>query len=159
MKPGNFRNTKSLYEKYPPSESCSCKVCLSYCQRPGWWTLDEAEKAIDAGFANRMMLEIAPGLNFGVLSPAFKGNEGNYALQLFSEKNCTFLKNNLCEIFGTGFQPIECRFCHHSRKGSGLKCHTDIEKLWNTNSGKRLIVRWGNIIGFWERQGFNLVEK
>jgi hypothetical protein len=152
-------SNKTLYEKYPPSEPCSCKKCLDYCQRPGWWALEEAEKAINAGFAKRMMLEISPEHNFGVLSPAFKGNEGNYALQIFSNNNCTFLQNNLCELFGTGFQPVECRYCHHSRKGSGLKCHTDIEKDWKTANGKRLIVRWGNLIGFWERQGLVLKEK
>jgi len=150
---------KSLYEKYPPSEPCSCTTCLDYCNRPGWWTLEEAEKAISAGFANRMMLEISPEHNFGVLAPAFKGNEVNFALQIFSDQKCTFLKDNLCELYGTGFQPIECRFCHHSRKGLGDKCHTDIEKYWNTPEGKRLIVRWGNLTGFWARQGLILKEK
>jgi hypothetical protein len=147
---------KTLYEKYPPSKPCSCKVCLSYCKRPGWWTIEEAGKAIDAGFSNRIMLEISPEMNFGVLSPSFKGNEGNYALQIFSENGCTFLQNGLCELFGTGFQPLECRYCHHSRKGLGKICHSDIEKQWNSKEGKRLIVEWGNLTGFWERQGLSM---
>ena len=149
----------NLKEKYPPSESCTCDVCRSFCQRPGWWTVEEAEKAVDAGFAGRMMLEISPELDFGVLSPAFKGNESNYALKAFSKNGCTFLDNGLCTLYGTGFQPLECLYCHHTRKGKGLKCHTDIERDWKTRNGQKLIVRWGNVIGFWERQGFKLKEK
>ena len=149
----------TLAEKYPPSAPCSCKTCLSYCSRPGWWTVAEAERAIEAGLGPRMMLEIAPERTFGVLSPAFKGNEGTYALQEFSGQGCTFLKEGLCELFGTGLQPLECRYCHHSRKGRGVRCHRDIEKDWNTEAGKRVIVRWGNSTGFWQRQGFIMVEK
>lgn len=146
----------SLVEKYPPSKPCSCDICLSYCQRPGWWTVAEAAKAIDAGYANRMMLEMSPELTFGVLSPAFKGNEGNIALQIFTEQRCTFLKDNLCELFGTGFQPLECRFCDHTRRGLGKQCHLAIEKDWYGKEGQKLVIRWGKLTGFFERQGLIL---
>jgi predicted ester cyclase len=46
-------------------------VCKSYCRRPGWWTVEEASRAIEKGYGPRMMLEMAPGFRFGVLSPAF----------------------------------------------------------------------------------------
>ena len=39
-----------LLEKYPPSEPCSCDICVNYCLRPGWWTVDEAKNAIRAGY-------------------------------------------------------------------------------------------------------------
>jgi hypothetical protein len=149
----------NLRKKYPPSEPCSCDVCRSYCERPGWWTVKEAENAIREGLAGRMMLEISPERDFGVLSPAFRGNEGNYALQDFAKNGCTFLGNELCELFGTGLQPLECRFCHHDRAGQGITCHREIEKEWNTPFAKRVIVRWGNLTGFWERQGLKMVEK
>ena len=148
-----------LRDKYAPSEPCSYEICVNYCKRPGWWTVEEAARAICAGFADRMMLEISPDKKFGVLSPASKGNEGNYALQIFSNSNCTFLHDGLCELYGTGLQPLECRYCHHERKGLGTKCHLDIEKSWKTNDAKRLIVRWGNTIGFWQRQGLIMHEK
>mgnify|MGYP000588145851 CR=1 FL=1 len=147
-----------LSEKYTPSEPCRCEVCRSYCKRPGWWTVSEAEKVINSRYAFRMMLEISPERNFGVLSPAFKGNEGNYALAICSKNGCTFLKDELCELFGTGYQPLECRFCHHNRKGQGFKCHRDIENEWNSEYARRLIVRWGNKTGFWQRQGYTLIE-
>jgi hypothetical protein len=149
----------SLSRKYPPSEPCGCRVCLSYCQRPGWWTVLEAEKAVGAGLAWRMMLEISPDNRFAVLSPAFRGNENQYALQLYSIQGCTFLKNNLCELYNTGYQPIECRFCHHTRYGSGKNCHRDLERDWNTKYAKRLIIRWGNLTDFWKRQNLTVEER
>lgn len=159
MKPGSNNRELFLAEKFPPSEPCSCEVCVAYCKRPGWWTFEEARKAVEAGMAHRMMLEMSPEKDFGVLSPAFKGNEGNYALQLFAEKGCTFFKDGLCELFGTGLQPLECRYCHHERKGLGIKCHSEIEKEWKTNEAKKLLIHWGNITGFWKRQGLFIVEK
>lgn len=159
MKKKDPGSKKSLYDKYPPSEPCSCGICVNFCKRPGWWTVEEAGKAIEGGLAKRMMLEISPERDFGVLSPAFRGNECNYALRLFSQYGCTFLSGNLCELFGTGLQPLECRFCHHNRMGYGKKCHLDIEKDWNTEKGKRLIVRWGNMTGFWRSQGLSVNEK
>lgn len=147
-----------LSDKYPPSDPCSCSICKSYCLRPGWWTVEEAGKAISMGKASRMMLEISPDRSFGVLSPAFRGNESGFALQIFSTNGCTFFKDGLCELFGTGLQPLECRFCHHTRKGRGKKCHHDIEAEWNTADAKRLIVRWGNMVGLWAKHGFLLKE-
>ena len=114
MKLNKLKKNLTLKQKYPTSPPCSCDICVNYCKRPGWWTVSEATKAIEAGYANRMMLELSPDKTFGVLSPAFKGNEGTYALQMYSDKNCTFLNDkNLCELFGTDFEPLECRFCHH----------------------------------------------
>lgn len=89
-----------------------------------------------------MMLEISPEMTFGVLSPAFRGCEGNYALDFFKNTGCTFFINKLCELHGTGHQPLECRFCHHARKGLGTKCHADIEKEWNTQEGQRVVRKW-----------------
>ena len=148
-----------LLNKYPPSVPCECDICKSYCSRPGWWTVNEAFKAIGAGYANRMMLEIAPDKSFGVLSPAFKGNEVNYALEVYAIQGCTFLNEGLCELFDTGYEPLECRYCHHERTGSGQQCHLDIESQWNTPEAKRLVVRWGNLTGFWARQGVIVQEK
>ena len=98
-------------------------------------------------------------MRFGVLSPAFKGNEINYAMQKYSGEGCTFLKDGLCELFTTGLQPLECRFCHHLRKGSGEQCHNDIADEWNSEYGKKRIVRWGNLTGFWLKNGLEAHEK
>lgn len=148
----------SLKKLFPPSKPCSCEICLNYCQRPGWWSVDEATQAIDAGYAYRIMLEISPEFTFGVLSPAFKGNEGEIAVQLFSQNGCTFLCGNLCELFGTGFQPMECRYCHHTRKGVGKKCHSAIEMDWHSQAGQRLVIRWMRLNHVLEKYGFQVLE-
>jgi hypothetical protein len=89
-----------------------------------------------------MMLELSLQLKIGVLSPAFKGCEGGIALQEFSYADCNFLKGGMCELFDTGLEPLECRFCHHERKGQGILCHTALEKDWNTPAGQALVLRW-----------------
>ena len=147
-----LKHAKSLADKYPPSEPCSCDVCRSYCNRPGWWTVDEAARALDSGYGPRMMLEMAPGNSFGVLSPAFKGNEGDFSRELFSGQGCTFLKDGLCELHGTGLEPLECCFCHHDRIGLGPKCHADIGRDWDSLAGRDLVVRWSKSTGFWGRK-------
>jgi hypothetical protein len=148
MKP---KKAKTLIEKYPPSEPCTCEVCVGYCARPGWWTVVEADRAIEMGYAGRMMLEMSPDRSFGVLSPAFRGCEADFARELYARRGCTFLQNGLCELYGSDLQPLECRFCHHDRPGLGAKCHADIEKDWRTAAGTSLVVRWSKQTGFWER--------
>jgi hypothetical protein len=52
----------------------------------------------------------------------------NHALNRYVERGCNFNQNQRCELHGTGFQPLECRYCHHERRGMGENCHLDIEK-------------------------------
>lgn len=141
----------TLAEKYPPSKPCSCDICRAFCSRPGWWTVEEARRAMSAGYGNRMMLEISPEFTFGVLSPAFKGCEGDFALQEYSESGCNFLREGLCELHGTGFMPLECRFCHHSRSGQGLVCHSEIAGDWRTKEGQELVKKWASEYGLYEK--------
>ena len=142
----------TLAEKYPPSPPCSCEICRSYCKRPGWWTVAEAERAIESGYGGRMMLEMAPGFTFGVLSPAFKGCERKFAFNEYASMGCTFLVDDKCDLHGTGYQPLECRYCHHERAGLGPQCHADIEKDWNTPAGRALVVKWSQTVGFMKPQ-------
>lgn len=147
------KNEVSFYERYPPSPPCGCSVCASYCLRPGWWTVEQACLAVSAGLAFRMMLELAPDCSFGVLAPAFKGCEGHFALAEYSKNGCCFLKDGMCELHGTLIQPLECRFCHHSRQGMGQKCHEDIGKRWNSTAGHLLVERWLDLTGLTDWYG------
>jgi hypothetical protein len=142
--------SKGLKEKYPPSDPCSCDICLAYCLRPGWWTVAEAARAIKDGYEKRMMLEVSPEQTFGVLSPAFKGCEEFFALNEYSHNGCTFLENGLCQLHGTGLLPLECAFCHHTRIGFGQECHADIEREWNTPNGQELVILWMKSTGLWK---------
>lgn len=100
-----------------------------------------------------MMLEMSPERAFGVLAPAFKGCEVAFATDVYADRGCTFLHEDRCELHGTQFEPLECRFCHHARAGMGSCCHADIEKAWNAPAGRALVVRWSNQTGFWQRLG------
>ena len=131
---------------FPPSEGCTCSICCEYCKRPGWWTVEQAELAISKGYAERMMMEISPQFDFAVLSPAFHGCEGFIATKEGYISGCNFLKNGLCELHDTDILPLECAFCHHNRKGQGIKCHMSIEKQWKTVKGQRLVARWQKIV-------------
>jgi hypothetical protein len=151
-----YNKFKSLKERFPPSRPCSCEICRAYCTRPGWWTVEEAYQAIKAGYGHRMMLEIAPEMTFGVLSPAFKGCECNFALQIYAKNGCNFLHNGLCELHGTGYEPLECLYCHHSRKGLGQKCHQAIEEDWNRPAGQVLVKTW---IEQTLKKGYNSIKE
>lgn len=141
--PAHRRKHKpTLYEQYPPSPPCSCPICVAYCARPGWWSVAEVTRAVKAGYGPRMMLEIAPELTFGVLSPAFKGCEGGIAANEYASAGCTFFHRERCELFGTGYQPLECRYCHHDRPGKGQACHAGLEADWRTHAGRRVIRQW-----------------
>jgi hypothetical protein len=151
--------SKKLNKLFPPSGSCTCDICKNYCSRPGWWTVDEAIKAIGSDYADRFMLEISPEYSFAVISPAFKGAERNFALQEFSKKGCTFFNNDLCELFDTGLMPLECRFCHHTRIGEGKRCHDAIEKEWNTYKGQKTVETWMEKTNFkWKDYYYNLIS-
>ena len=117
--------------------------------------MEEAAAAIAAGYAPRMMLEMSPDRRFGVLSPAFAGNEGDFALDRHKDRGCTFLRDGRCELHGTGLQPLECRFCHHDRPGQGPACHAAIERDWDGDPGRALVTRWARLTGFWERLGLS----
>lgn len=122
---------------------------MGYCRRPGWWTVREAARALETGLGARMMLEPAPERTFAVLSPAFYGCESGFALQEHAHRGCNFLKNERCELFGSGHTPLECRFCHHARAGQGPLCHAAIEKDWDTPAGRALVERWARAFGLW----------
>jgi len=153
MKNLQSRAPVSLEEAFPPSEPCGCDICKAYCNRPGWWTVTEAENALRTGYGSRMMLEISQDFTFGVLSPAFFGCEGNFALQTHAHRGCCFLRNGLCQLHDTGFQPLECRFCHHARTGQGALCHAALEKDWRSPEGQHLVSLWAFAQGLWERYG------
>ena len=144
-----FVNT--LAEKFPPSAPCSCPVCVAYCARPGWWTVEQASQVLHSGYTHRIMLELSPDRSFGVLSPAFKGCESNFALDIYSQTGCAFLNDGLCELYATGFQPLECRHCHHADLSAGPRCHAALESDWRTPAGQALVLQWGHLTGLWER--------
>lgn len=141
------KRARALALQFPPSEPCACEICRRYCLRPGWWTVEEASAAIQAGYGDRMMLEMAPERTFGVLSPAFKGCEHNFALNDCADQGCTFLENDRCQLHPTNFLPLECRYCCHDRPGLGPQCHAALENDWHSPEGRSLVRRWSKAAG------------
>jgi hypothetical protein len=111
---------------------------------------------MNAGYGNRMMMEIAPEFTFAVLAPAFRGCEGDFALQEHSKSGCNFFLEGLCELHGTGLMPLECRFCHHSHNGQGLVCHRDIARNWHTRQGQELVKKWASEYGLYFKYQIDL---
>lgn len=82
------------------------------------------------------------------MSPAFRGCESNFSLQEYALNGCTFLNNGACEIHNTGYLPLECAFCHHSRPGEGPRCHDYLEEQWNSKEGRHLVRKWMKKVRF-----------
>ena len=140
---------RSLVEKYPPSAQCSCAICISYCRRPGWWTVEEAAAARQAGDGDSMVLEVGPGNAFRFLSPPFSGNEVVFTAKEVAGQDYTFLENERCQLYVTSHQPLECPFCHHDRPGQGTSGYRDVGKQWSSPAERALGVRRTDQSGFW----------
>lgn len=130
-------------------ESCTCEKCVKACERiPGWMTPDEARKAIDAGFAGRLMLDWwieQNGEELFVLTPAVVGREGGQSAW-WPGGRCTFLRDSRCEIHSSGFKPIHCRLallCDDTvNEKAFVDPKGDVAKLWHTETGRALIEKW-----------------
>ncbi len=144
MKPAR-KHRRSLSDRFPPSPPCTCDVCVGYCARPGWWTVEQATAALDT-LGPRMMLELSPDRRLAALAPAFRGCEGRVAVSAAALSGCTFLAASRCELFATPFTPLECRFCHHDRPGQGRLCHEALVDDWRNPAGQALVSRWHNLM-------------
>jgi hypothetical protein len=136
---------RSLSDRFPPSAACTCEVCVAYCARPGWWSVEQAAAALDAVGA-RMMLELSPDRRFAALAPAFRGCEGRVATSAGALAGCTFLVRQRCELFETPHAPLECRFCHHERRHQGRACHDALVDDWRRPAGQAVVGRWQNMM-------------
>lgn len=130
---------------------CSCVECCSACKSyPGWMNFEEAKKAIDAGLANKLMLDYyTPDARYGnseniwVLCPAIVGYEGKEAAS-WPEGKCTFFKNKKCTIHSSGFKPQQCRstfICKN--EGDDKKAFLP---TWDTPKAKALIEQWRHLV-------------
>ncbi len=144
----------------PDSEPCSCILCVDACEsRPGWPTPEEAKLLIDAGHANRLMLEWwdadeeLPYIE--ILSPASSGRGGIKApsTPLFSygrlNWRCVFLKDGKCELFGQPGRPIECRAYYHTDSDKKTnRLHKEVAKAWNTEEARELVQTWKKLVDY-----------
>ena len=62
--------------------------------------------------------------------------------------------NNLCGLYGSGFQSLDWRYCYDYRKGLEKVRYTDIENDWHSAGGQSFVAHWPEITEFWKRQKF-----
>lgn len=152
-------NTQDYIDKlgFAPCE-CSCKKCKSMCHSPCCGSVEDFEKLIDAGYAERLMFDDLPSVTDGgnMLKPALKSHEGKQApWETGSEAGCTFWKYGKCELHKLGLKPVQGRLAHHSTSGfdalRNIYQYAAISKAdWDSERGKALIERWKKLVNYEE---------
>lgn len=136
------------------------------CSRPCWPTPEEANKLIQKGYANKLMLDYWNyyeddwGGNIEILCPANPGYEGEdapstEAFSVFDMLSPTDLtsgcimqneKTGLCELHDKKLKPIEGRLNHHSEVIGGddiiNQTHEAVAMLWKSKEGLNIINKW-----------------
>jgi Fe-S-cluster containining protein len=124
---------------------CSCKRCKEECRRcPGWFTPEEAVKAIEAGYAPRMsavvQLHHKTLRPITALAPSVIGSEGKRYYHRAGR--CTFLNHlDRCEIHRSGFKPVECRLGFSCRPSTNPN-ELEMFAMWDTPEGKSAVEKW-----------------
>lgn len=128
--------------------ACACDKCKEMCRRPCWPTPHGAKKLLDAGYANRLMLDwwVGEGRHEGndieILCPAIKGYEGKLAPS-YPRGQCAFQdENGLCELHDLKLKPLEGILTRHDDELDNVALHKKIAFKWNTDIGEDLIARW-----------------
>ena len=114
------------------------------CHSPCCGTTEDINKLMDAGYADRLMLDdLAGGPH--MIKPALKGFEGNrspWAVQ--SNEGCTFWKDGKCELHDLGLKPIQGKLAFHGNTNKQCEYIQDlIENSWDDHeSAYQVIEKW-----------------
>ncbi len=138
--------------------SCTCSACVEACKRfPGWFGLDDAEAALDAGLAKRLMLDFWEEFpeNISILSPASEGCEGDDAPDMpafafgWTKGRCVFLSpEGLCLLHDTPYKPLQCRTMISREQPPGEWIdNRAVRDLWDSDRGRALVARWEKEVG------------
>lgn len=127
-------------------EACTCEECKAMCERrPCWPTPDDAQRLIDAGFADRLMLDWwfdhTQDKTVYVLTPAIAGREGRQAPAIPSGR-CAFLDaQGLCQLHDLNLKPSEGKqaLC---KERTPADLHERIAQTWQGADGKAIIDAW-----------------
>lgn len=121
---------------------------------------EEAERLLDAGYANRLMLDWFDredgrhelGEEIHVLCGASPGREQSRAPQRPPFGSCTFLNaEKKCELHALSLKPIEgrvadCQQRHNSVERSIRR--SVIVPAWDTEHGRAIVERWRELVGY-----------
>lgn len=132
--------------------TCSCRDCVKMCEdRPCWPIPEEAEKLINAGYADKLMLDywVGGGPNdedIHILGPATVGREGRHA-PFIPYGRCTLLTDKgLCPLHDKGLKPFEGRMAT-CKEQDGIELHEYTAMTWNSNKGREVVARWQELMG------------
>lgn len=152
-----------------PESSCACDKCQSMCRRPCWPMPEDAEKLLDAGYGDRLMLDwyFLQDRRIALLAPAIPGHEGKLApcsedpaeiaktdplramlvtMQMLAEMpklngGCTFHgKDGLCELHDKGLKPTEGKRTRHDIKNEEI--HEAVATTWDNAYGREIVDKW-----------------
>lgn len=131
---------------------CDCEKCSLMCRCPCCGSVEDFEKIIAAGYADRLMFDDLPSsCDAGpILKPALKGHEGKGApWGTGSERGCTFWKEGKCELHESGLKPIQGKIAHHDNERYYYDELAEIMKEdWGSMRGMALIEKWKDLVNF-----------
>lgn len=156
-------STKDLQLKDYDQDYSECKGCLKgqkFCERACWPTPQEAKLLIEAGYGDKLMLDVWHNSKDGdteLLCPATPGYETKGAPgrdpvsileSLLGGPNplrggCVFQEpeTKLCLLHSEGLKPFEGRkSCCKIENGKGL--HKAVASSWDTEEARELINVW-----------------
>lgn len=148
--------------------SCTCRECTEACEKnPGWFSPEQADKALMAGHAKKMMLDwldpsskLSNDEEIWILAPAARGFEARKAPDMdemqggsgpFShlygdppyKGRCVFLENGLCSLHDSGFKPTQCCSALHGQQHKGeWKSNYDMARMWNNPEAQKIVAKW-----------------
>jgi hypothetical protein len=140
-----------------PSE-CDCKKCQTMCHAPCCGSVEDFEKLIEAGFADRLMFDDLPSICDGgdILKPALKGHEGRQApWGVSSLRGCTFWDCGKCQLHESGLKPIQGKMARHDNNDavSDADKFSHISKAdWESPRGLALIAKWKELVNYEENE-------
>ena len=138
--------------------NCACEQCIGMCKgTPCYGTVEEIDKLIDLGFANKMMMihtEVQTDDfdwdTFDLITPALKGYEGKYE-SYYTFGECALLENDLCLVHHTGFKPLEARVANCKIKGGTSALREDIRRMWwESKDAERVVEKWKDVVDYKE---------
>ncbi len=134
---------------------CSCSKCKSMCHAPCCGSVEDFEKIIEAGYADRLMFDDLPSVCDGgdIIKPALKGHEGKQApWETKSELGCTFWKYGKCELHKSGLKPIQGKQATHTDQhvaADKAQAFSEISKAdWESPRGMALIEKWKKLVNY-----------
>lgn len=132
--------------------NCDCEICQTMCRAPCCGSVEDMEKLIEAGYADRLMFDDLPSMQScgDFLKPALKGYEGKQSpWEVSSKKGCTFWNKGKCELHDKGLKPIQGKLAIHGGNKASSDQYAAISKRdWESPEGKAVIEKWKKLVGY-----------